>query len=77
MDNQHKKIKGYRDLTATEIAEMNQAKALAQQVGDFINNLEAQDIEHMIDKRWLNIARTELQKGFMSLVRSIAKPDGF
>lgn len=71
------KITGHNELTATQVAEINQAKALAQQVGDFIDNLEAQDIEHTIDKRWLNIARTDLQKGFMSLVRSIANPTTF
>lgn len=71
------KITGHNELTTTQVAEINQAKALAQQVGDFIDNLEAQDIERTIDKRWLNIARTDLQKGFMSLVRSIANPTTF
>lgn len=71
------KITGHNELTTTQVAEINQAKALAQQVGDFIDNLEAQDIEHTIDKRWLNIARTDLQKGFMSLVRSIANSTTF
>ena len=39
MDNQHKKIKGYRDLTADEIAMMNDAKELAEQVGTFVEHL--------------------------------------
>jgi hypothetical protein len=74
MDNQHKQIKGYRDLTAEEIGKMNAAKGLAEQVGAFIETLEG---EPTLDKRWLAIARTDLQKGFMALVRSIAQPTSF
>jgi hypothetical protein len=74
MDNQHKQIKGYRDLSQEEISMMNAAKGLAEQVGAFIETLEG---EPTLDKRWLAIAKTDLQKGFMSLVRSIAKPTTF
>lgn len=74
MDNQHRKIKGYRDLSAEEIQMMNDAKTKAQEVGDLISILET--IES-IDKRWLAIAKTDLQKGFMSLVRSVAQPETF
>lgn len=74
MDNQHKKITGYRDLTQEEIDLMNRSKALASEVGDFIEYLSKTGYE---DKRWLAIAKTDLQKGFMSLTRSIAKPSTF
>jgi hypothetical protein len=74
VDNQHQKIKGYRDLTEQEIALMNSVKLLAEEVGHKIELLERME---GIDKRWLAIARTDLQKGFMSLVRSIARPDTF
>ena len=74
VDNQHKQIKGYRDLAAEEIALMNDAKSKAMDVGKLIEVLnEIPDI----DKRWLAIAKTDLQKGFMSLVRSIARPETF
>lgn len=74
MDNQHKQIKGYRDLTQEEINGMNAAKELAEQVGKFIQALA----DHLTaDQRWLAVAKTDLQKGFMSLVRSIAKPETF
>ena len=43
-------------------------------IGNFILMLESNSL---IDKRWLAIAKTDLQKGFMSLVRSIAKPETF
>ena len=74
MDNQHKKIKGYRDLSQQEIDDVNESKELAAQVGNLIEKLESID---SIDKRWLAIAKTDLQKGFMSLVRSIAQPTSF
>lgn len=74
MDNQHKMIKGYRDLSEDEIKLMNRSKELAAEVGILIDHLAEIDT---IDQRWLNIAKTDLQKGFMSLVRSIAKPTTF
>jgi hypothetical protein len=40
MDNQHKQIKGYRDLSQNEIDLMNKIKALAEQVGELVNELE-------------------------------------
>ncbi len=74
MKDQHKKITGYRDLSQPEIDGMNESKQLAQQVGQFIEKLQAIP---SIDKRWLSIATTDLQKGFMSLVRAIAQPTTF
>lgn len=74
MDNQHKKITGYRELTQEEIAMMNEAKELANQVGELVERMQANDT---LDQRWVSIAKTDLQKGFMSLVRSIAQPNSF
>ena len=74
MDNQHKKIKGYRELTQEEIDLMNEAKALAEQCGELIKRLENNPLVHL---RWVAIAKTDLQKGFMSLVRGIAQPTTF
>jgi len=39
MDNQHKHIKGYRDLSQDEIDLMNEGKALAEQCGAYIEKL--------------------------------------
>lgn len=74
VDNQHKLIKGFRDLTEAEIDAMNVCKKAASDVGDIIEQLGENPA---IDKRWLAIAKTDLQKGFMSLVRSIAQPTSF
>ena len=71
MENQHRKITGYRELSQDEINAMNKSKELASQAGDFIDELEKNGY---VDKRWLAIAKTDLQKAFMSLTRSIAKP---
>lgn len=74
MDNQHRKITGYRELSAEEIALMNEVKEMSAQVGQLIEKLNSTPD---VDKRWLSIAKTDLQKGFMSAVRSVAKPDSF
>lgn len=74
MDNQHKKISGYRDLTQEEIDQMNALKAVGTQLGFLIMNMK-QDPD--VDQRWLSIAETHLQQGMMAAVRSVAKPNGF
>lgn len=74
MDNQHKKISGYRDLSQAEIDAMNAVKAEASRVGILIEELEKND---KLDQRWVSIAKEDLQKGFMAAVRSIAQPTTF
>ena len=74
MDNQHKLIKGYRDLTAEEIALMNEGKALAVQCGEFVAKLRATE---GLDQRWVSIGATDLQTGFMAAIRGIARPETF
>ncbi|WP_295755980.1 hypothetical protein [Undibacterium sp.] len=74
MDNQHKIIKGYRDLTQAEIDVMNKTKEKAAEVGALIEELK---VMPGIDQRWVAIAATDLQKGFMALVRGIAQPTTF
>ena len=74
MENQHKHIKGYRDLSKEEIDLMNESKALAEQVGLLVDKVRS--IEST-DKRWISIGQTDLQKGFMSLIRGIAQPTTF
>lgn len=74
MDNQHKQIKGYMDLSQEEIDLMNEAKSLAVQVGDLVAKIQATPLT---DKRWASIGQTDLQKGFMSLIRAVAQPTTF
>ena len=74
MDNQHRQISGYRELSQTEIDLINKAKTLGNQVGELIGEIGSLD---GVDQRALAIARTELQTGQMWLIRAIAKPVGF
>lgn len=71
MDNQHKKIAGYRDLTQAEIDAMNEIKALEKQVGEVHKKIS---LLPNLDQRALAIARTDLQQGFMWFVRGVAQP---
>lgn len=74
MDNQHRQIKGYRELSQDEIDAMNTIKAHGKELGELIEQLRSRE---GIDQRWVSIGATELQQGFMALTRSIAKPDSF
>lgn len=74
MKDQHKHIKGYRDLSPEEIALMNEVKAKAAEVGALMDKLKATP---GLDQRWVSIATTDLQKGFMFAVRGIAQPESF
>lgn len=74
MKDQHKKIKGYRDLTQEEIDLMNEGKELSEKVGEFIDKLQKAE---GLDQRWIATGKTDLQKGFMSAIRGIAQPTTF
>ena len=67
-------INGYRELTDDEVGDINDIKSLAEVVGHLVDSMK--DYED-VDQRWLAIAKTDLQKGFMALVRAVAKPDSF
>lgn len=74
MDNQHRKINGYRGLSQQEIDGMNALKAKGNEIGRLLEELKELP---GIDQRALAIARTELQTGLMWAVRSIAQPASF
>jgi len=74
MENQHRKIKGYRELNESEIHNMNGIKSLGPELEKIIVTLEKMD---ETDKRWVSIGKTHLQQGLMALTRAIAKPEFF
>ena len=74
MENQHRKIKGYRDLTQEEIDLMNEVKVKGAELGELIEKLENMP---GIDKRWLEIGKTDIQQGLMAVTRAITKPEFF
>ena len=73
MDNQHRKIKGYRELNQDEINHMNLIKEKGVELDTLITSLKAIGAE----PRWLAIGTTDLQKGLMALTRSVAKSEYF
>lgn len=74
VDNQHKQISGYRDLTPADIDLMNEVKALGAKVGEITARIKELP---ETDQRWLATGVTDLQKGFMSVIRAITKPTTF
>lgn len=109
MDNQHRLITGYRDLSQIEIDMMNRIKLaeagfmelyreieeyLKQQradaIGEATKKCPPEMLEHINSvlpgdpevarlndaepQRWLAIAKTQLQHGFMDMVRAVAQP---
>ena len=74
MENQHKKITGYRDLSQEEIDLMNRIKELASTTGDLMLELKSSED---LDQRWVALAATDLQVGFMKAVRAVAQPSTF
>lgn len=74
MDNQHQKIKGYRDLSQTEVDLMNKIKEKGAELGELVAELQSTE---GLDQRAVAIGKTELQTGVMWLVRSVAQPESF
>lgn len=68
----HTPITGYRELRPDEIALMNENKSLENVVGDQVAKVKG---TLGIDQRWVAIARTHLQEGFMALNRAVAQPE--
>lgn len=77
MENQHRKIAGYKELNQDQIDKMNEIKQLAAQVGDLVYELDEMFPNPGQQSRWVSIGRTDLQQGFMALSRAVADPDFF
>ncbi len=87
------KVTGYRQLTEAEVELMNEAKALAELCGILIEKLRGMPatgtfgpmrvevgpgkIDPSLDQRWISIGATQLQQGFMAVIRGIAQPTTF
>ena len=75
MENQHRKIKGYRELDQGEIDLMNDIKQKGIELGALVGRLRNDPTNP--DPRWVSIGATDLQTGLMALTRAVAKPDFF
>lgn len=74
MENQHRKITGYRELSQEEIDMMNEIKGKGVELGALVDKLRG---SQKLDQRWVSIGATDLQTGLMALTRSVAKPEFF
>lgn len=74
MDNQHRQIKGYRELSQEEIDAMNEIKTKGAEIGELVAKLRAQP---GLDQRWVSIGATHMQEGLMALTRGVAQPSFF
>lgn len=74
MDNQHRQIKGYRELSQAEIDLMNDIKTKGAELGELVAKLRATE---GLDQRWVSIGATDLQTGLMALTRGVAQPTFF
>lgn len=72
MENQHKQISGYRDLSQDEINAINTIKSTEASLGELWRQVTSFE---GVDQRWASIARTHFEEGFSALVRSVAKPE--
>lgn len=88
MENQHRKITGYRELNQDEIDLMNEIKAKGQELDALIHKVcdvssasDDEDFVRLVQERevfrWISIGRTHLQQGLMALTRAVAKPEFF
>lgn len=88
MDNQHRKIKGYRELSQAEIDLMNEVKTKGEELRVLLEKCASVDAPADAPRpasdptladaaRWRAIAKTHFQEGLMALTRSVAKPDFF
>lgn len=91
MENQHRQIKGYRELSQEEIDLMNRIKAFGpelQKLTDELrvylesqyNSSSAEEYIRFTDAnpmQWLKIGTQDLQTGLMALTRAVAQPGFF
>jgi len=93
MENQHRKISGYRELDQEEIDLMNEIKALGPQIEGVLVKVDAHicklNKQSTMDEalqlrlhqstayRFLDLAKTEMQTGLMYATRAVAQPEFF
>lgn len=88
MENQHRKIKGYRELNAEEIALMNEIKAKGEELRELVARCQTcikdvpylePGIQYECDHPafWLRWAEGSFRTGVMYAVRAIAQPTSY
>lgn len=80
MDNQHRLIKDYKELTPEQIELMNTIKNQGQALSVLIKMVERETLKSPGSEeqdRWINIGKDHLQQGLMALTRAVANPEFF
>lgn len=75
MDNQHKKISGYRDLTQAEIDLMNMIKTHEAVTAALVASVRALHGHVSQSARDIALARTAFEDAHIRLVRAVARPE--
>lgn len=82
MENQHRKISGYRELSQVEIDLVNSVKAQEAALlalvltvqGRIADSTDIGRVAAAEPGRWSSIAKTHIQEGCSALVRAITQP---
>lgn len=76
MDNQHRLIPGYRDLSQGEIEQMKTIKAMAGPIGNMLQALAAaaKADGDRAALRYVSVARNHFEDGFIYAVKAVARP---
>ena len=93
MENQHRKITGYRELNQEEIDLMNEIKALGPKIEEILIKVqntvdeqrnesivkpaEHERMENATPERFLALAKTDFQTALMYTTRAVAQPEFF
>ena len=93
MENQHRKISGYRELTQEEVDLMNKVKEIGDHIEEVLREVnlsiisqyhlakddsaELKRLEGAEPSRWLSISKTHFQEGLMAATRAVAQPTKF
>lgn len=67
-------IKGYTPINLAEQRLINANKEMEERLLRVLDTLVGYGLDHPVDQRWLSIARTHFEQGFMALNRSIFRP---
>ena len=68
------KLPGYHQLSEADAALMTEIKLKGIELGELIERLQATP---GLDQRWVDLGKTDLQKGIMFILRAVAQPTTF
>lgn len=73
-DHKAPPIKGYRDIPEFKLQMVNDIKESEEMVLRRIDMIQEAPKEFDVDQRWIAIARTHIEQGYMAMVRALMHP---